>query len=78
VRRAILLVLTAFVVAALLNTFGQRPTTVRAAEPAASMELYAPDRLRAGLIYEARLRIHAHREIKQAILLLERSTRSNV
>jgi hypothetical protein len=71
VQRAILLVLTAFVVAALLNTFGQRPTTVRAAEPTAGMELYAPDRLRAGLIYEARLRIQPHREIKRAILLLD-------
>jgi hypothetical protein len=52
-----LLVLAAFVVAALLNPFGQRPTTVQAAGPAPSMKLYAPDRLRGGLIYEARLRI---------------------
>jgi hypothetical protein len=71
VQRGIVVVFTAFIVAALLNTFGQRPTTVQAAGPVASMELYAPDRLRGGLIYEARLRIQAHRDVKQAILLLD-------
>jgi hypothetical protein len=70
VERGVLVVLTALVVAALLNQFGQRPTTVHAAGRAASLELYAPDRLRGGLIYETRLRIHAHEEVKKAVLVL--------
>jgi len=70
-QRAVLAVLLAFVISALLNVYGQVPSTVRAHGAAADLELYAPDSLRGGLLYETRLRIHAHRDIKQAILLLD-------
>lgn len=71
IERAIFAVLVAFVVTALLNVFGQAPSTVWARSSAADLELYAPTSLRGGLLYEVRLRIHAHRDIKQAILRLD-------
>lgn len=71
IQRAVLAVLVAFVVTALLNVFGQAPSTVWARSSAADLELYAPTSLRGGLLYEVRLRIHAHQDIKQAILKLD-------
>ena len=71
IQRAVFAVLVAFVVAALLNVFGQTPSTVWARSSGADLELYAPTSLRGGLLYEVRLRIHAHRDIKQAILRLD-------
>jgi hypothetical protein len=70
-QRGLLLVLVALVAAALANVFGQVPTTVHAQTSAARMELYAPDSVRGGLLYETRLRIHAYRDIKQATLRLD-------
>jgi hypothetical protein len=70
-QRGVILVLVAFVAAALANVFGQVPSTIHAESTAARMELYAPDSVRGGLLYETRLRIHAHRDIKQAILRLD-------
>jgi hypothetical protein len=55
----------------LLNVFGQRPTTVGADSPAASLELYAPERVRGGVIWEARFRIDAQRELEEATLVLD-------
>lgn len=71
IQRAVFAVLVAFVVSALLNTYGQVPSTAWARSTAADLELYAPNSLRGGLLYETRLRIHAHRDIKQAILRLD-------
>lgn len=71
VRRALLLLVLAVPVAALFNVFGQHPSTSEAASSAASLELYAPTRLRGGLLYQARIHITAHREIKRAIVLLD-------
>ena len=48
VRRVGLLLLLALVIAALLNTFGQRATTSSARGPAASLQLNAPERARGG------------------------------
>ena len=70
-QRGVLLVMAAFVAAALANVFGQVPSTVHAQSPSARMELYAPDSLRGGLLYETRLRIHAYVDIKQAIVRLD-------
>jgi hypothetical protein len=55
---------------ALLNVFGQRPTTSKASVAAASMSVYAPTRVRGGLIFEARIHITAHRDLKNAVLVL--------
>jgi hypothetical protein len=69
-RRGLLALLVVFLVLGLANVFGQRPsgTTVRAG--AATLELYAPTRLRGGLLYEARFTITARRDVRNALLQL--------
>ena len=54
----------------LLNVFGQRPATATEDSSAAKLKLYAPERVRGGLIYEARFTIEARRELKEATLVL--------
>ena len=71
IRRAGLALLLAFVIAALLNAFGQRSETSSAKGPAASLELTAPERVRGGLLFQARLHVRAFREIRQPSLVLE-------
>jgi hypothetical protein len=70
-RRAGLLVLAALVVAALLNTFGQRTEISTATAPAASLNLDAPEHVRGGVIFQARFTVHAFREVKQPLLVLD-------
>jgi hypothetical protein len=70
--RRILVTLIALVcLAGLLNVFGQRPETSRAAVTAASLKVYAPSRVRGGLFYEARFTIEARQELKNATLVLD-------
>ena len=70
IRRSLLALVALLPVLALFNVFGQRPTTSEASVPAANMSIYAPTRVRGGLIWEARVHITAHRELKNAILVL--------
>jgi hypothetical protein len=70
IRRTLVAILSLFLVAGLLNVFGQRPQTSQAAASAASLKLYAPSRVRSGLIYEARFTINAHEDLKNAMLEL--------
>ena len=70
VRRALLTLLGIIPLLALLNVFGQRPGTSRASTPEASVSVYAPTRVRGGLLYEARFHITAHQDLKKAILVL--------
>jgi len=70
-RRALLALLGLVVLAALLNAFGQRPETSSAGTAAARLYVYAPERVRGGLVYAARFRIDARDEIKNAILVLD-------
>jgi hypothetical protein len=69
-RRGILALLTLVPLLALFNVFGQRPSTSKASVPPATLAVYAPTHLRGGLLWEARFHIKAHREIKNAILVL--------
>jgi hypothetical protein len=71
IRRAFTGVLLALAVLGLLNVFGQRPSTSRAAAAAAELEVYAPTRVRAGLYYMARFTIVAREEIEKATLVLD-------
>jgi hypothetical protein len=71
IRRALITLVSLFLLAGLLNVFGQRPQTSQAAVPAASLKLYAPTHVRGGLIYEARFTIDAHEDIKNAMLELD-------
>jgi len=70
-RRVGVTVLCLFLLAGLLNVFGQRPQSSTAAVPAASIKLYAPARIRSGLYFEARFTIDAHNDIKNAMLQLD-------
>jgi len=71
VRRAVVVLLALFLLAGLLNLFGQRPQTSNAAAPAASLKLYAPNRVRSGLYFEARFTITAVDGVKDAMLVLD-------
>lgn len=55
----------------LLNLFGQRPATTVAEAGTATLEVYAPERVRGGLFYEARFTIEARSEVEQATLVLD-------
>jgi hypothetical protein len=48
---------------ALANVFGQRPSTSTAADGAATLSLYAPERVRGGDMFELRARVVAHRAL---------------
>jgi hypothetical protein len=69
-RRSMLVLLTAFIVAGLLNVFGQRPNSTIVRSPAASLELSAPSHLRGGLLYAATFTVHARRTLHHATLVL--------
>jgi hypothetical protein len=63
--------LAVFLALGLLNLFGQRPSTTTAESAAATLEVYAPERVRGGLFFEARFRIDARREVEEATLVLD-------
>jgi hypothetical protein len=71
VRRTLLCCIAALPLLALLDIFGQRPNTSSADSPAASMSITAPARLRSGLIFQVRVRVLAHREIKQPQIIFD-------
>src|SRR5437763_8936232 len=56
-------VLTALPVLALLNFFGQRPTTTQASSPVATVTVSSPARLRSGLQFETKVQVFAHATI---------------
>jgi hypothetical protein len=70
IRRSLMALIALLPVLALFNLFGQRPQTSKASVSAATLSVYAPTRLRGGLLWEGRIHITAHRDIKQAILVL--------
>ena len=70
-RRAGVVLFALFLLAGLLNVFGQRPGSSTAVVPSASLKLYAPARVRSGLYFEARFTIDAHSDIKNAMLVLD-------
>jgi hypothetical protein len=70
VRYVLLALISAFLLLGLANTFGQVPETLRADSASAKLEVYAPARLRAGLLYEGRFTIFAREELKNAQLEL--------
>jgi hypothetical protein len=71
VRRALLVIPTLLVLVGLLNRFGQRPTDSIATSAGAKLAVVAPTRGRSGLIYAARFRIDALKELKKATLVLD-------
>ena len=71
IRRALVTLIGLMCLAGLLNAFGQRPDTSRAAASEASLKVYAPTRVRSGLFYEARFTIEARADLKNATLVLD-------
>jgi hypothetical protein len=71
-RRALLCVVAALPVLALLNVFGQHPTTTSVSTPAVSVNVTAPARLRSGLVFQVRVQVTAHRNIKELELVFDR------
>ncbi|MCW3056717.1 MAG: hypothetical protein JWO21_686, partial [Solirubrobacterales bacterium] len=65
IRRVILCCVAVLPVLALLNVFGQHPTTSSASSPAAAVNVTAPARLRSGLIFQVRTQVLARRDIGQ-------------
>ena len=72
VRRVLLVLLGGIVLAALLGTFGQHPATSHAKNTQAALEVQSPDRLRGGLIFQARFTIAARQRIAKPTLVLDR------
>ena len=70
VRRGLFALLPLLSLIALTNAFGQHPTTISKSASAAKLEVYAPQRLRSGLLFESRIRIHARQEIERARVVL--------
>jgi hypothetical protein len=70
-RRVLASLVALVLLAGLLNLFGQRPETSQAAAPAASLKVYAANRVRGGLYYEARFTVTARQDLKNATLVLE-------
>jgi hypothetical protein len=70
VRRALLLLPLLLVVAGVFNVFGQRPQNSSASTSAARLSVYAPTHARGGLVYAARFRVDARRELRDATLVL--------
>ena len=77
VRRALLGLLTLFILLALFNVFGQNASTSQASAPEATLELSAPHTVRGGLLWQARFTITATQEVKQATLVLSRGWLEN-
>jgi hypothetical protein len=72
VRRALIALIGLVPLLALFNLFGQRPQLATASSSAADLELYAPGHVRGGLLWEARFTITAHRDLKDAVLQLDK------
>jgi hypothetical protein len=70
-RRGLFALLPLVAALAALNLFGQRPGHATVASGAAELDVYAPGRIRSGLLFEARFRVTAKRELKRATLVLD-------
>jgi hypothetical protein len=71
VRRVLFALLPILAVLGLLNLFGQHPATTTTNSPgAASLKVFAPTRVRSGLLWQARFHVTAQRDLKDATLVL--------
>jgi hypothetical protein len=69
-RRGLFALLPLVSILALVNLFGQRPSSETVSSAAASLELYAPERVRSGLLWQARFHVTAREELRKATLVL--------
>ena len=71
-RWALLCAISALPILALLDVFGQHPTSTSVNASAASLSVTAPERLRSGLIFQVRAEVVAHRDIHEPALVFDR------
>jgi hypothetical protein len=71
-RRALLALVAVLPVLALLNVFGQDPSTSAATTRAASLRVTAPSALRGGLIFQVRVEVTAHRSLSKPQIVMSR------
>lgn len=71
IRRGLFFVLPLVTVLALVNVFGQRPQTSSADAAQARLEVYAPARVRSGLLFGARFTIDSKSDLVNARLVLD-------
>jgi hypothetical protein len=71
-RRVLLALIAVLPVLALLNVFGQDPTSSAANGAAASLKVTAPSALRGGLIFQVRLDITAHQDVNKPQIVMSR------
>jgi hypothetical protein len=69
-RRALLGLLGVVLLLALIDVFGQSPSTTKGQASAATLAVEAPGTVRGGLLFQARFTIHARSELKDAQLVL--------
>jgi hypothetical protein len=72
-RRALLGVIALVLVLALFDVFGQETSTTRAEAGAATLSVSAPGAVRGGLLFQARITTEAHRELRDATLVLNQA-----
>jgi hypothetical protein len=70
IRRVLFAAAPLITVLALLNAFGQKPQESEASADSARLRLRAPERVRSGLLYQARFTVEATRTLRKAILVL--------
>lgn len=70
-RRLFFALVTAVLLLALANVFGQSPDGSRVETAAATLEVSAPNDVRGGLYFQGRLRVRAHEEIRNTTLVLD-------
>ena len=71
IRRGIFGLLCVLPLLALLDVFGQRPSSSTATAPAAVLDVYAASHVRGGVIFETRFHVTARRDLRHAVLVLD-------
>ena len=70
IRRVLFAFAPLIAILAIFNTFGQRPQDKTVTTSVATLRLHAPERVRSGLLYQARFTIDATSRLRNATLVL--------
>jgi hypothetical protein len=70
VRRTLFGLVCVIPILALLNLFGQHPSTSSASGPDGTLRMFAPKHLRGGLLFQARFELTANRDLEHPELVL--------
>jgi hypothetical protein len=71
VRRAVVLLFLAIIVAALLDVFGQRQSAATATAPAVTLRVRAPTKVRGGLLFQTRIDAQVRRGFERPRLVFD-------